>query len=288
VLEAALVVVRFGHFTAALVLFGWLLFPLAVNHGTPPPRRAIVCFATLALLSGVGWFVLTAGSIAGDLSKALEPATLNAVVFQTDFGPAWLGRLALIAAIIPWAAMAPRHPRSAPLTAASGVVVASLAATGHAQIGDGPVWALHAGADALHLLAAGAWLGGIVGLAAMLQGRSDANETEAAHGFAGLGYAAVAVLVASGLVNTLTLLSGPTALVRTDYGRLLSVKLALFGVMLALAAANRFRLAQRVGWETGPTLAAGLRRNVVVELALGVAVITAVSLLGTLSTTAPA
>ena len=59
-LEAGLVVSRFFHFTAMLLLFGWLLFPLAVSHGRPPPRRALLALVVLALLSGAGWFVLTA------------------------------------------------------------------------------------------------------------------------------------------------------------------------------------------------------------------------------------
>ena len=284
-LEAGLVVSRFFHFTAMLLLFGWLLFPLAVSHGRPPPPRALLALVVLALLSGAGWFVLTAGSMAGDLSHSLAPATLVAVVTQTNFGPLWLARLGLIMVIAPWVVFAPAPgPRSLLLTAASGLAVASLAATGHAQIGDGAIATLHAGADALHLVAAGAWLGGIVGLAAMLRGETDAHTTAAVRSFSGLGYSAVAMLLASGVVNAWTLLSGPTALVVTDYGRLLSMKIVLFLAMLALAAANRSWLAPALGSGNGLAAAAKLRRNVLVELALGAAVVAVVSVLGTLAT----
>jgi copper resistance protein D len=284
-LEAGLIVSRFIHFIAVLLLFGWQFFPLAVSHGRPAPRQALVALVALALLSGVGWFVLTAGSMAGDLSQALAPATLAAVVSQTDFGPLWLARLGLIAAIAPWVALSPARPPHPLLsTAASGLAVASLAATGHARIGDGAIGILHIGADALHLVAAGAWLGGIVGLAAMLCGEADAQAAAAVRSVSRLGYAAVAVLLASGLVNAWTLLSGPAALLLTDYGRLLGVKILLFLGMLGLAAINRLWLAPRLGSEHAPAVAAKLRRNVLVELALGVAVVAIVSALGTLST----
>jgi putative copper resistance protein D len=285
VLEAGLVVSRFFHFIALLLLFGWLLFPLAVDRGRPPPRRALLALVVLALLSGAGWFVLTAGSMDGDLSHALAPATLLAVVTQTDFGPLWLARLGLITVIAPWVAFTPApRPRSLLLTAASGIALASLAGTGHARIGDGATVAFHTGADALHLVAAGAWLGGIVGLAAMLRGETDAHRTAAVRSFSGLGYGAVAVLLASGLVNAWTLLSGPTALVLTDYGRLLSIKIVLFLAMLALAAANRSWLTPKPGSENAPAVATRLRRNVLIELALGAAVVAIVSVLGTLAT----
>jgi putative copper resistance protein D len=287
VLEAGLVVSRFFHFIAVLLLFGWLLFPLAVNHGRPPPRQALVALATLALLSGAGWFVLTAGLMAGDISKALAPATLATVVSQTDFGPLWLARLGLIAMIAAWVSLAPRlEPRSLLLTVASGLAVVSLAATGHTQVGVGAIVALHSGADALHLVAAGAWLGGIFGLAAMLRGERDMQTTAAVRSFSGLGYGAVAVLLASGVVNAWTLLSGPTALVLTDYGRLLSIKILFFLAMLGLAATNRLWLTPKLGSENGLAVAAKLRRNVLVELALGVTVVAIVSLLGTLPTDA--
>jgi putative copper resistance protein D len=286
-LEAGLVASRFLHFTSTLLLFGWLLFPLVVEGGKPPARRALITLAALALVSGVGWFVLTAGSMVGDLSQALAPATLAAVAYQTDFGPLWLARLGLIAVILHWVGLRPSPaPRAWFLTGVSGIALASLAATGHARIGDGALGAAHIAADALHLLAAGAWLGGIVGLAVMVRGEAAAKTTAAVRSFSGLGYAVVAIILASGLVNAWLLLSGPSALVSSAYGRLLCAKIALFVLMLVLAAANRFWLTPRFGPEDAPDLTARLRRNVLVELTLGAAVVAIVSVLGTMATTA--
>ena len=72
------------------------------------------------------------------------------------------------------------------------------------------------------------------------------------------------------------------ALATTAYGRLLLAKLLLFGAMLCLAAANRYRLTPRLTealnrpGATTPALSA-LRTSVTLEFALAVLVLAAVS-----------
>ncbi|MGH6997148.1 MAG: CopD family protein, partial [Phenylobacterium sp.] len=68
-------------------------------------------------------------------------------------------------------------------------------------------------------------------------------------------------------------------------GQLLAVKIAFFGGMLLLAAANRFYLAPRFGTaladgaDSGPARAA-LRRSILCETLLAVGVLVLVSVLG--------
>jgi len=57
-----------------------------------------------------------------------------------------------------------------------------------------------------------------------------------------LGIVSVVTLVATGIINILMLVGSVAALVGTDYGRLLLVKIALFLVMLAIAGVNRLLL----------------------------------------------
>lgn len=113
----------------------------------------------------------------------------------------------------------------------------------------------------------------------------------ALRGFAGVGSVLVAVLVASGLVNSWFLV-GPTRipdLWTTPYGQLLSLKLGLFAGMLLLAAVNRFRLtpalAAAVNGPGRSTHAAlkSLRRSLMVETALAGLVVGLVAWLGTLA-----
>ena len=109
------------------------------------------------------------------------------------------------------------------------------------MLSDGMDHTLHVAADAAHLLAAGAWLGGLLSLTFVL-----ATDAENAHDvlmkFSGMGTIAVAVLVASGLVNSWFLVGSITNLGGTPYGQLLLVKLGMFAGILGLAITNRLSL----------------------------------------------
>ena len=97
-----------------------------------------------------------------------------------------------------------------------------------------------------------------------------------------MGYAAVALLAATGAINTLLLVGSVEALTGTPYGRLLGLKILLFLVMVVLALINRFRLLPRLRREPlswAPV--AALARSVLFEQALGFAVLAIVSVFGT-------
>jgi putative copper resistance protein D len=294
-LAAGLIVSRFLHDVAVLALFGALLFPLyayrAGAHGWAPSlggwiRSVCVVAAGVALVSGAGWFAFTAASMSGSLAGATDPSVLLTVVQATDFGPLWLGRLALLAAILTMLWL--RSPTALPTWIAPGlaaIALASLAGTGHARAPEGLGGSIHMLTDASHLLAAGVWLGGLWPLgAAIAAAPHAAPDEDAALGamlmrFSGVGSVAVAVLLASGLVNTWFLVGDIGRLTTTLYGRLLIAKVALFLTMAMLAAANRFWIMPRLG-AAGTLLQ--LRRNVFAEQALGLLVVAIVSVLGTL------
>jgi len=54
------------------------------------------------------------------------------------------------------------HRLIALLTVLTAVLLASLAGVGHTQVHEGVTAIVHVTADAVHLLAAGAWLGGLL------------------------------------------------------------------------------------------------------------------------------
>jgi putative copper resistance protein D len=178
-----------------------------------------------------------------------------------------------------------------PLWAA--VLLASLAGVGHTQVDEGAARVIHVSADGAHLLAAGAWLGGLVALGYLLtmarSSPSPENTTAAIAAlvrFSGMGYLAVAMLVGSGVINAWFLVSSVAKLTTTPYGQLLLAKLLLFGCMLALAALNRFRLVPALVRtnESGQSPASSLRRlrqHVVGEQVLGLVIVLIVSILGT-------
>ncbi|WP_454754871.1 CopD family protein [Cupriavidus basilensis] len=116
---------------------------------------------------------------------------------------------------------------------------------------DGALRYVHLASDIAHLMAAGAWVGALT--AFVLLARPSATPGKVAllsrtsNGFAQVGTLVVATLTITGAVNY-WLIVGPILpdLSITSYGGLLVSKLALFAMMLALAAANSFRLSPQL------------------------------------------
>jgi putative copper resistance protein D len=166
-------------------------------------------------------------------------------------------------------------------------LVVSPAWIGHAGAGPGLAGQFLLTADALHLLAASAWIGGLPPLAMLLAGTSRAKEpgwpgvvATAIHRFSILGIASVGVLLVSGIINTWYEVGSVGSLIENPYGRLVLLKLGLFAAMLGIAAVNRFHLTPRIA-------AAGsvhhLQRNSWAETALGLAAVLVVGFLGTMA-----
>ena len=98
----------------------------------------------------------------------------------------------------------------------------------------------------LHLIAAAAWVGGLLPLAFMLAATDQASSLAVARAvslrFSAYGIVAVGALFFTGAINTWYLAGSIRALTETDYGHLLLIKIALFLVMLGLATVNRLWL----------------------------------------------
>jgi putative copper resistance protein D len=302
-IEAGLVASRFLHFATVMALFGLALFPLYAypsRVGKAPARlsrwlRVMLRMATpLALLSGIAWGLFTVANMTGALSAAVDPDTLWSVFRETGFGQVWMARLVLIVALLAPIRGLINPGRPEWVTAGiSAVVLVSLAGVGHTQVNEGTMRLIHMSADAVHLLAAGAWLGGLLPLAYVLTvGRRSPTPEDTAETsitllrFSGMGSAAVALLVGSGLINAWFLVGSLSALMGTAYGQLLVTKLCLFAGMLALAALNRFWLvpslvkAKPFGQPARWLLR--LRWHVLGEQVLGLIIVLSVSMLGTM------
>ncbi len=302
-----LVYVRTVHFAATVVAAGVVFFQFliagpafAAAHDAlrPAAERMRQRFAWLiwmslvvAVLSGAIWLgLLTADIYELPAGEVWRNGGVWTVACETRFGQVLLGRLGLAAAL----ASIMLVTRTAPSCRRWGVVAIILAGgfliapawTGHAGAATGRGGEFNLGADALHLLAAGAWVGGLAPLAMLLgaarRAQADwATATIAAvHGFSRLGIACVGSLVVSALVNAWYDVGTLDALVATDYGRLVVLKLGLFAAMVALASINRFRLTPRLA-----TVGAlrQLQCNSIAEAALGFAAIAVVGFLGAMA-----
>jgi len=143
---------------------------------------------------------------------------------------------------------------------AGAFLMGSLAWSGHAAGTPGVPGDVHRAADVLHLVAAAAWLGGLLPLWLLLRrglgmdnGPVTLAKAAVTRRFSTLGIVAVGTLLGTGLVNAWTLVGDPKALLDTRYGQLLLLKVLLFMAMVAMAAYNRGALTPRL-----PDVASGV------------------------------
>jgi len=274
-LDDPLIWVRALHFASTMAVAGAVFFMAFVAEPSfravqddkhiaalVRSRIAIITWTSLglAVVSGAGWLVLQAERMGeSSIAEAFSQGIVWTVLSETDFGHDWMVRFAIagsLAAALPW--LTPSRRTSSRRTLPVAIVLAAglvgtLAWAGHAAGTSGIEGDLHLTADVLHLVSAAAWVGALIPFALLLRAARDEREAnslavaqDAVRRFSTLGVASVGTLVASGLVNSWVLTGSLRAMVGTDYGRLLLVKVALFLVMLSAAAVNRLWLTPRL------------------------------------------
>jgi putative copper resistance protein D len=160
------------------------------------------------------------------------------------------------------------------------VLGGALAATSFAWTGHVHALPEHLGTSMLlmlHLVCAAFWLGALAPLFSVIGDADPARGAALAQRFGHIALWLVALLMIAGAVVLAQLLDSFSDLWRSDYGRLVCLKIALVAAMLSCAALNKLYLA--------PALTAGgargavrLRRSIAVEmgLAAGILSVTAV------------
>jgi putative copper resistance protein D len=293
------IAVRFALYVDLMTLFGLAAFVRlslrASERGwaLPVPLRpaiAVLCGLGLAL-SALDLLVLTAG-MSGVALRDLEMASIKMVLLETPSGISWIARIAALA--IALTLVVPSRTSWSVSTIVSGAALGTLAWSGHGAMDEGNPGMIHLAADILHLLSAAAWLGALAGLLLLLWGSSRNDERlpltyRALADFSSVGTFLVGMVVLTGLANLwFTVgLAKAEALLSTLYGQLLLAKLALFGLMLSLAALNRFRLTPELAGalESGDSGASrrALRGSIAAETGSAVVILAAVAWLGTLA-----
>lgn len=269
-------------------------------------RLVVVCLLA-ALVSGFLWlwFAIASMSDSG-LWESLQPGLFWMVLTQTPPGSVWLLRagIAIVFGIALFFVLRTKRGRVAGLpmwlcALSATALTASLAWLGHAGAGADTNQKFNLAADLLHLISAGIWPAGLAPFAIFLRCFLKAQDRPllltacaATHRFSACSLLAVGVLVASGLANSYFLVGTFHALVSTEYGLLLVLKVALAGVAIGIGAWNLLifkpRLAIAEGSLPDETHCAALgkvARNVWVEFCLSSVVLLVVGLLGI---TAPA
>ncbi len=296
-----LIAVRLALYLALSGLFGLSAFSLyglhAGERSNALPLRPWLVGSGLAalLLSGIA-LALLAAAMAGAPAWPVDREAIGVLLTGTATGTAWearMGALGLASVVALIAA-----GRAVPLgliAIAGGIALATLAWTGHGAMDEGVRGWVHLLADILHLLAAGAWVGALLGLTLLVTRPADRIDIahlrlthRALHGFGLVGTIVVGAIVVTGLLNSWLLIGMGNLpnLPFTLYGQLLLAKLALFGVMLGLASLNRFRLTpaveRSIAFSDHRGALRALRRSLALEATCAITILALVAWLGTL------
>ena len=222
------------------LLYGRCLAPLVLAPaGFWRPWRYLVWGSlAVALTASLFWLIQQAAMLADATRLADVAPAVRDVVVGTRFGAVVVARLAalLVCGAMLWRGW------SGAATIFAALAVLLQAGHGHAvAMQDGLDWLLVSGV--VHLLAAGAWLGGLAPLLLLVRVTSPQGAWRACRDFAPLGSLCVLALAVSALVQSATLVGGLAGLIGTAHGRVALVKSVLFLALLALAARHRWRLA---------------------------------------------
>jgi copper resistance protein D len=290
---AALAAARWIHFASVMLIFGASLFPFyALPTQTTPPALVrlpglLRLAALLAFLSGLAWAAASLVNITGDIESLFEPETLAAFLFDTGFGKVWALRLLLLIAILFVAfpageGLGARNFVMACIACVTALLLISQAWIGHPAASTGGERNLVLLGYALHVLGAGAWLGGLLPLWLIVRvpNPQDRAIDVALRRFSAVGMFAIAIILAGGLINLWARWNSLDALVASAWGKVVLTKLLGFIVLVALAAMNRFVLMEHFVHDGAARTR--LTRNVVAEQAGGLAIVAAAALLGIL------
>ena len=264
--EGAYGTARGLHYAALLLLVGAVFFGLLVwpaGSSARWPARVLLSAAVIGLLAALAGIALQGALGAGvTLDHALDSAVLQGSL-DTRTGHTWLLRAAVWAFLVVFLALyrnAASRWKTLGLALPTAVLVGTLPYAGHADT-QSPK-ALLIPADVLHVVAAGAWLGGLTLLLVCFwphrqQELSD-RAGDATARFSRLALPAIAVLIAAGSAQAWFYLGSVGAFFDSTYGWALLAKIALLSLIIALAAANR-RRARRLADDDVPSPTAAPR-----------------------------
>ncbi len=293
---------RFVQYLAVMILFGSSLFPYYALRANEPEaglrnemaafvQRVALCAAFAALVSAIVWLGCEATLMSGDANGYRESGTILTVLNDTQFGRIWGWRLVFLAVVtifFGWRVLGGRIPLVLPALLSGLVLTVSLAGVGHGATRTGYDALFHQTNQAVHMLAAAVWVGGLVALFdAVRRARRAANGLDMVSRildrFSAVGFAAVLFILASGLLNSWFLVGSIHALLHRAYGQVLLVKVSLFLCMIALALFNRLSVMPRLARKTeGGRMAGLLLRSVAAEQMFAILVVASVSILGML------
>jgi copper transport protein len=268
---------RYGSYLAILAAVGILLTSAWVwsDAGTHPVLRRVLSTSLIATVVLAFAQVLV---VASDISGGAPWSSFGSIdaATTTDAGMAFMIRIALALAM--WLVLFQcRIVHSEVYWTAISLpglgLLATWAFAGHSRSMRWP--AVGVATDVAHHAAAAGWIAGlaIVGWVAIPTATPDVL-VPVVRRFSRVAATCVAVLVITGVVQSIRLVGSPGALFDADHGRYLAIKVAILVAMLGIANANRRRVDARLHEPSDlPNHLGALRRAVVAEFAIGLVII---------------
>lgn len=237
--------------------------------------------AAAALLGSGLWLVLEAGDMIGGSTIGDGLAAVPLVIRHSRFGQVMVLRLALLVAVPIVSGTHAGKPGLAVAAVLAAVACASQAAFGHgASMGGAMEWL--GLSTALHVLAAGIWLGQLLPLWMVVSKAPSDAANIALRRFSPVGLACILLLAFTASAQGFVLIGGIGRVFGTAYGWVDLAKLLLFATLVAFAAANRFAMMPKLAAGGSTSLRRMLSLSVFGEVILGLLVILAAGLLTSL------
>ncbi|MFS2225543.1 copper homeostasis membrane protein CopD [Pantoea sp. B65] len=288
-LSTLFVVCRWLHFAAVMLLAGSAFYSALLAPKRYKARLArrlqplLVISSVAALLSAIALLAVQTGLMSGDWRNIADAETWQAVL-DTGFGSAWRWQMAL--PLVACATFALRDPQRQRILLLAGLAqLCGLAFVGHATMLEGWPGALQRINHAIHLIASAFWVGGLLPLLLMMADARDialrSDAIRAMMRFSRYGHLAVALVIISGMINSLMILGWPLTSFAL-YSQLLLAKTLLVAVMVVIALVNRYWLVPRFRRAGGQTQQTFIRMTRL-ELLLGCVVLLLVSIFATLA-----
>jgi len=284
------ILLRAFHFAAVMLLTGGACYSALL---APKRYRPLLALRLNPLVKGSAWLALLSALamlacqnvlMSGD-STNLADIDIWLAVLGTHFGAVWqweiiFGVLAVVALLLTG------RLRQQVLLLAGVLQLACMALIGHAAMRDGWPGLLQQINQAMHLIAAAFWVGGLLPLlllmheARQIERRTDAIRTMMR--FSRYGHLAVALTLLSGVINSVMIAGWPFMWHDSRYIVLLLCKVLLVALMVLVALINRYWLVPRFRVAGSGTQQKFIRMTQL-ELLLACGVVGLVSVFATLS-----
>jgi len=255
----SLISVSLDHLAHALILVlavaaVWLAPPVSPSDAHRRSRLLLFMVVVTLLCAGIDLILRTA--VMADVAPGQAWGFVPRVLTHSDYGYYWMWRagtwIVLLVVSLKVLIRGWNNASAWVLLIAVLAIMSLVSVTHHA--GENGFWTVANIVNWFHLAGISAWGGAVVCYAFVVMPElrryaGSRHAADTARRLSSLATVALVVVVLSGLFNGWQQMDEFRQLWTTDYGRVLSIKLVLVGVMMVIGAMNRFvRVPEVIAW----------------------------------------